>query len=80
MNADFVVLAVGTGVVAMAVAGARRACGSDRRCVDAGRQKRGAQRLSETRRDAHEAQVRAGQTERDRDTEQRGGEDLGPDR
>ena len=45
-----------------------------------GRQKRGAQRLSETRRDAHEARVRAGQTERDRDTEHRGGEDLGADR
>jgi uncharacterized membrane protein len=72
----FVVLAISTGVVVIAVAGAVVLVVLLVTVSMRDQQKRGAERRSEARR---EARNRAGRAERDRDISREGGEDLGPD-
>ena len=79
-NTGFVVLAVGSGVVVIAVAGAVVLVVLLVTVSMRGRQKRGAQRRDEARRDADEGRERAARAEHDRDIAREGGEDLGPDR
>jgi hypothetical protein len=79
MSTAFNVLAVSTGVVVIAVAGAVVLVVLFVTLSMRGRQKRDAQRRGEARRDVDEARERAGRAGRDRDIA-REGEDLGPDR
>ena len=80
MSSDFVVFAVSAGVVVIAVAAAVVLVVLFVTLSMRGRQKRGARRIDDARRDADEARERAAQAERDRDIAQEGGEDLGPQR
>ena len=79
MSTAFVALAVNSGVVVIAIAGAVVLVVLLVTVSMRGRQKRGAKERGEARRDADEARE-AGREERDRDTAREGGEDLGPDR
>ena len=79
MSATFLVLAVGTGVVVIVVAVAIVVVVLAVTASMRGREKRGAQRRGEARRDVDEAQDRAAR-QRDRDTARGGREDVGPDR
>lgn len=74
-----IVLAIDTGIVVIAIAGAVVLVVLLVTVAMRGRQKRGAKERGEARRDADEARE-AGREERDRDTAREGGEDLGPDR
>jgi hypothetical protein len=78
MTTNFVVLAVSTGVVVIAVAAALVLVVLFVTLSMRGRQKRGAVRRGEARRDIDEARERAGPAERDRETAREGGEDVGP--
>ena len=81
MSSAFVVFAaVGTGVVVIAVAAAVVLVVLLVTLSMRGRQKRGARRIDEARRDVDEARGRAAQAERDRDIAREGGENLGPQR
>jgi hypothetical protein len=77
-NAGFVVFAVGTGVVVIVVAVAVVLVVLLVTVSMRGRQMRGAQRRGETRRDLDQANERAAQAERERDTARESGEDLDP--
>jgi hypothetical protein len=79
MSAVFVVLAVSTGVVVIAVAGAVVLVVLFVTVSMRGRQKRGAQRRGEARRDVNEAEERA-ERQHDRDMAREGGEDHDQDR
>jgi membrane protein implicated in regulation of membrane protease activity len=79
MSSAFVVSAVSTGVVVIAVAAAVVLVVLFVTLSMRGRQKRGARRI-EARRDVDEARGRAAQAERDRDIAREGGENLGPQR
>jgi hypothetical protein len=79
MSTAFVALAVSSGVVVIAIAGAVVLVVLLVTVAMRGRQKRGAKERGEARRDADEARE-AGREERHRDTAREGGEDLGPDR
>jgi hypothetical protein len=72
----FVVFAISTGVVVIAVAGAVVLVVLLVTVSMRDQQKRGAERRSDARR---ETRNRAGRAERDRDISREGGEDLGPD-
>jgi heme exporter protein D len=72
----FVVFAISTGVVVIAVAGAVVLVVLLVTVSMRDQRKRGAERRGEARR---EARNRAGRAERDRDTSREGAEDLGPD-
>jgi heme exporter protein D len=72
----FVVFAISTGVVVIAVAGAVVLVVLLVTVSMRDQRKRGAERRGEARREARD---RAGRAERDRDTSREGGEDLGPD-
>jgi hypothetical protein len=74
------VLAVGSGVAVIAVAGAVVLVVLLVTVSMRGRQKRGAQRRGEARRDAGESRERAERAEHDRDIAREGEEDPGPDR
>ena len=81
MSSAFVVFAaVSTGVVVIAVAVAIVLVVLFVTLSMRGRQKRGARRIDDARRDADEARERAAQAERDRDIAREGGEELGPQR
>ena len=80
MSSAYVVFAVSTGVVVIAVAAAVVLVVLFVTLSMRGRQKRGARRSDDARRDADEARERAAQAERDRDIAREGGEDLGPQR
>jgi hypothetical protein len=79
MTSNFVVLAVSTGVVVIAVAAAVVLVVLFVTLSMRGRQRRGAERRGEARRDIDEAREQAGLVEHDRGTGD-GGEDPGPDR
>jgi uncharacterized membrane protein len=74
------VLAVGTGVVVIAVAGAVVLVVLLVTASMRGLQKRGAQRRSETRHELADAQERALRAEHERDVAREGREDRAPDR
>jgi uncharacterized membrane protein len=79
MSTTFVVLAVSSGAVVIAVAGAVVLVVLFVTVSMRGRQRRDAQRRGEARRDMAEVRERAGQAERDRGIARAGREDLGPD-
>jgi uncharacterized membrane protein len=74
-NVGFVVFAVGTGVVVIVVAVAVVLVVLLVTVSMRGRQKRGAQRRGEARRDLDQAQERAAKVEHERDTARESGED-----
>jgi hypothetical protein len=80
-SAPVTVLAVGTGVVVIVVAIAVVLLALMLTASIRGREKRGAQRHDEVRRDLGEAQERAQHAERDRDiAQEQAGRRTGPDR
>jgi hypothetical protein len=80
MTTNFVALAVSTGVVVIAVAVALVLVVLFVTLSMRGRQRRGAARRGEARRDIDEARERAAPAERNRETAREGGEDVGPGR
>jgi F0F1-type ATP synthase membrane subunit b/b' len=80
MSSAFVVSAVSAGVVVIVVAAAVVLVVLFVTLSMRGRQKRGARRIDDARRDVDEARGRAAQAERDRDIAREGGDDLGPRR
>jgi uncharacterized membrane protein len=79
MRTNFVVFAVGTGVVVIVVAIAVVLIVLLVTVSMRGGQQRGAQQRGEARRDVEEARERAGRAERERDIARAGGEDPHPD-
>jgi uncharacterized membrane protein len=78
MSTGFVVLAVSTGVVVIVVAVAVMLVVLFVTLSMRGRQKRGAERRSEVRRDVDAARERAAPGERDSDAGRERGENVGP--